>query len=259
MRSMYRGTIGFGLVSIPVEVYKAMDAEEVPLHWIHRGCGGRIRYRKVCAHCQVEVAPDDLVKAAELADGRLVAIEPEATTASAPPGDPDRTIGIVAFHPLNTIDPILYRAAYWLKPIQGGAKAYRLLREAMDESGLAAVARLTLRGRLHLALVRSMARRTLLMHTLYYPESLRREGLDFGAGEAGISAKERQLALALITQMTETFEPEAYPNEARHQLLQRIDELAAEARIPPEEALPGNLADLMEQLKASLAAAPSHA
>lgn len=259
MRSMYRGTIGFGLVSIPVEVYKAMDAEEVPLHWIHRGCGGRIRYQKVCAHCQAEVAGEDLVKAAELADGRLVEIPPEEVSPPAGAGDAERTIGIVAFHPLDAVDPILYRAAYWLKPIQGGAKAYHLLREAMDESGLVAVARLRLRGRLHLALVRSMAHRTLLMHTLFYPESLRQEGLDFGGGEVAISAKERQLALALIGQMTETFDPAVYPNASRRHLLERIEELAAEARTPPEEAVPGNLVDLMEELKASLAAASSRA
>jgi DNA end-binding protein Ku len=249
---MYRGTIGFGLVSIPVEVFKAMDDETVPLHWTHRGCGGRIRYRKFCAYCQVEVSPDEVAKAAELEDGRYVEIPSEGLSATALPRDAERTIAIVAFHPLEAVDPILYRAAYWLKPSTGGTKAYSLLREAMDASGLVAVARLGLRGRLHLALVRSMARRTLLMHTLYYPESLRREGLEFGPDAVSTTDKERHLAMTLITHMTEPFKPEAYPNEARHQLLQRIEDLAGEARTPPEEAVPSDLADLMEELKASL-------
>ncbi len=252
MHSMFQGTLGFGLVSIPVQVFKAMDDEHIALHWMHTACLSRIRYQKFCPRCQRVVESDELSKAYQLADGRLVPLEGDHLAWSLPADAEKRNIGIVAFHRLDDVDPILYRAAYWLKPTAGGSKAYRLLLDAMDASGLIAVAQMVLRTKPSLALVRPIEGTSLVLHALYYPESLRSEGLQFGRIEARIAPKEQELALQLVNQMTQPFDPEAYPNEAGHAFLKRIRALAETAPPPTAQSVPADLLALMERLKASL-------
>jgi DNA end-binding protein Ku len=253
MHSMFKGTIGFGLVSIPIRLYKAMDEEHVALHWVHRACSTRIRYQKFCPHCKVVVDAPDLAKAASLADGRMVIVPAEDLDGKTAAGGPDHSIGIVGFHRIEEIDPILYRGAYWLKPAEGGGKAYHLLLDCMDQSGLAAIANVALGQKPGLALVRAMEGTTLALHTLYYPESLRREGLQPSPSGSAPSEQERRLALALIQQMSSPFLPEQYPNQPRQQLLERIRRLAEGAARPlPPEDLPEGLLTLMQRLKTSL-------
>jgi DNA end-binding protein Ku len=255
MRSIFKGVLGFGLISIPVEVYKAIEPESVPLHWVHAACGSRIQYRKVCPVCDVEVEADALVKAAELPDGRLVPLDGDT-----PPGDErrDRTIGIVSFHDLSDLDPVYYDQAYWLKPGEGGAKAYRLLSDAMEASGKVAVARMTLRRRLSLAVVRPYPTGALLLHSMHYPESLRTAGSHFGEAAAGsVTDRERTMALELIRQLAEPFRPEAYPNEPKAALMARVAERAAAAAMPPGPRPDTAVLDLVAQLQASVEAARS--
>ena len=252
MHSMFQGTLGFGLVSIPIQMFKAMDDEHIALHWVHAACRSRIRYQKFCPRCQRMVESDELSKAYQLADGRLVPLEAGNPAWPLPPEAENRNIGIVAFHRLDDVDPILYRTAYWLKPAAGGSKAYRLLLDAMDASGLIAVAQMVLRTKPSLALIRPIEGSSLVLHVLYYPESLRSEGLQFGRVEAHIAPKEQELALQLVTQMTEPFDPRAYPNQTGHAFLERIRALAETVPPPTAESLPEDLLALMERLKASL-------
>lgn len=251
MRALYQGTIGFGLVSIPIQLFKALDEEKVTLHWIHRGCGSRIQYRKYCPHCQAEVEPAELAKAAPLDDGRMVILEEEKSQPK--PGGGDRSIGILSFHDLGEVDPIYYRSAYWVKPARGGSKAYRLLSDAMESSALVALAEMTLRSKTELALVRPFEHHTLVLHGLYYPEGLRREGAHFGEIDVAVGEKERDLAVSLVNQMRVPFHPEEFPNRQRHELLDRIERLAAEKAVaPPTPAMPESMRSLIDDLRASL-------
>ena len=247
MRSLYKGVIGFGLVSIPIQVYKAMDDEKVEVHWLHKVCGSRIQYRKYCPVCQIEMKPGELVRGAPVPDGRYVVLEDEE-----PPVKADHSVTIVSFHLLDAIDPVYFRSAYWLKPMAGGHKAYRLLADTMEHTRLVALAELTLRNKPSLAVVRTFQASTLMMHTLYFPESLRGEGKTFGDIAVQISDKERDMAAMLVEQMQEPFVPERYPNEARRQLLDRIQALMPQALAPPDDHATNEVISLMEQLRASI-------
>lgn len=248
MRSLYKGIIGFGLVSIPIQLFKAMDEERVETHWIHKACGSRIRYQKQCSACQSPVAPGDIVKGAPLPDGRYVELpEPHDTPHS------DRTITIVSFHALRDIDPVFFQKAYWLKASLGGEKAYHLLSETIAETGRVALAEMRLRQKVTLAVVRTYGEGTLMLHTMYFPESLRREGEAFGHLEVNVTDKERKMAMALIEQMDEPFVAANFPNVERQKLLEQIQALIPSVRATPDSATTGQVASLMEQLKASMA------
>ncbi|WP_028962982.1 Ku protein [Sulfobacillus thermosulfidooxidans] len=248
MRSLYKGVIGFGLVSIPIQVYKAMDDEKVEIHWLHKVCGSRIQYRKYCPICHVEVEPGEIVRGAPVPDGRYVVLEDQDIIQSSK----DHNVTIMSFHLLDAIDPVYFRQAYWLKPLPGGHKAYRLLAETMQDTHLVALAELTLRSKPSLAVVRTFHSSTLMMHTLYFPESLREEGKNFGDVSVQISDKERDMAIMLVKQMQEPFVPERYPNEAKRELLERIQALMPSAITPEETHTTREVMSLMEQLRASV-------
>ncbi|MCY0885187.1 MAG: Ku domain-containing protein [Firmicutes bacterium] len=247
LRDLFKGVLGFGLVSIPVEVYKAVEDEHIPLHWIHRPCGTRIRYRKYCPTCDSLVPDTEVARAAETENGGLVVLEePEPGARS---GGEAPAIAILGFHGLEEIDPVLYRAAYWLKPGKGGLKAYRLLGEVMRASGRVAMAELERRGHRQLALVRPYPRSAaLLLHTLYAPASLRREGEAFGGEPVALTRQELTVATSLVKAMSRPFRPEAYPNREREALLARI-RAAAPAAGPPAA---GAAEELLAQLRASV-------
>lgn len=255
MRSLYKGMVGFGLVSIPVALYKALDDPRVEMHYLHRPCHSRIRYQKVCPVCGVAVDAEDLVKGTPLPDGRFVVVPVEDTVTS-----PDHTINIVSFHELKDIDPVFYDQSYWLKPGPGGQKAYRLLADTMRDTGKVALAEMTLRSRLSLALIRTFGETALMLHRMYYPETLRQEGAHFGDIDVAISTRERDLARMLVDHMAEPFVPEHYPDEARRRLLETIQSLMPQAVTPKTVDTPNrDVLDLMQRLKASVASARSGA
>lgn len=249
MRNLFKGVLEFGLVSIPVELYKALDPKSVEMHWIHRQCGGRIHYQKFCPVCDRSVTADELVKATPLENGRLVWLEDQALS----PGKSDHTIAILSFHPLADLDPVYYDQPYWLKPAKGTAKAYRLLWEATTETQRVAIAEFRFRTQPRLALIRPYHTGTLMLHSMHYPEQLREDGANFGALSGMVlSAKERKMAQNLIAEMSEPFRSEQYPNRAQQDLLARIQEQAARGQTPPHPEAPVEAMDLIAQLKASV-------
>jgi len=256
MRSMFRGVIGFGLVSIPIQVYKAMEAERIELHWLHRTCRNRIRYQKYCPVCETVVDPEDLVKGVELPDGRTVVLPPED---DAGPDTGERSITILSFPRLSEVDPVYFDTAYWLKPAPGGTKPYALLVEALRRQERVALADMRLRARRSLAVVRPYNARTLMLHRMFYPEDLREEGADFGPQGIDLSDKERQLADTLIEVMAEPFRPDRYPNEERARKLALIESLMPAAAAPaPVGAANQEVIDLMERLKESVSQLQHH-
>ena len=166
VRSMFSGVLGFGLVSIPVEVYKAVDAGGIPMHWIHRACGGRVRYQKTCPTCGGPVPQDELARGVEMPDGRLVVLDDDVTDE---PPEQDRTLALQSFHPLEDLDPIYFDQPYWLRPGKGGAKPYRLLWDALQAAGQVGVLTMRWRSRPRLGVLRPYGGGTLLLHSMHYP------------------------------------------------------------------------------------------
>ncbi|AUW95448.1 Ku domain-containing protein [Sulfobacillus thermotolerans] len=240
--------IGFGLVAIPIQLYKAMDDDKITMHLLHVVCGSRIQYRKHCPVCDVDVQPDDVVRGVELPDGRYVILQPDEDSQTSA----DRTINLVSFHQLGEIDPVLYRQAYWVKPLPGGEKAYRLLTDTLQETRTVGLATMTLRQKFSLSVIRPVPPHVLMLHSLYFPESLREEGRTFGQTTAVISEKERDMAKMLVTQMQEPFVEENYPNLARRELLERIEALAPNAQPAPDARVTKEVLSLMEQLRSSV-------
>ncbi|MGC8489443.1 MAG: Ku protein [Clostridia bacterium] len=249
MRSFFKGVMGFGLVAIPISLYKALEPESVALHYVHEPCGSRIQYRKYCPVCAHEVTPDELKKAAENVDGRLVVVEVEEEPAAGRPA-----VHIQSFHPLEDMDPVYIGDAYWVKPDSGAVTPYRLLWEAMKKARRVAVATMHLRSSSRLALIRPYESGALMLHRMHYPDSVRREGEHFGSGPAAISDKEMALAQALIEQLAAPFDPTLYPNEPKAALMRQIASRAATLPEASPEAVPG-VVDLVNQLRASLAVA----
>lgn len=252
MRSLYKGIIGFGLVSIPIQVFRAMESERVTTHWIHATCHTRIRQQKFCPTCERPVASDEVVTGAPLPDGRYVVLDnPEKSGAN-----PDHVITILNFPELQEVDPVFYDSAYWLKPGPGGQTAYALLTQAMRELGRVALAKMQLRSRSSLAIVRPFNERTLMLHRMFYPESLRKEGEQFGLSNTTWPEKELKMAENLVQYMAEPFSPEKYPNQERLQRLQQIEKLMPSAWAPQEAGREAQ--DLMQRLKASVEAQTRH-
>lgn len=253
MRSLYKGVIGFGLVSIPIQVFKAMESERVVTHWIHDACHTRIQYQKYCPSCERVVPAEDVVTGAPLPDGRFVILPPAEKAAPA-----DHTITILSFPELREIDPVFYETSYWLRPGPGGQKAYALLTRTMNAMKRVALAEMTLRQRPSLAVVRAYNETTLMLHRMYYPESLRAEGAQFGAeGTVSLDDKELRMAETLVEHMAEPFDAALYPNEHRLARLKQIEALMPTAAVP-NTAPTQQVLDLMEKLKASVVAREQH-
>ncbi|PSR22842.1 MAG: Ku domain-containing protein [Sulfobacillus acidophilus] len=246
MRSLYRGIIGFGLVAIPIQLFKAMDSERVDTHWIHTPCATRIHYQKYCPICEKVVPAEEVGTGAQLPDGRVVMLPPEPYHAVS-----DHTISILNFPKLAEIDPVLWDAAYWLEPGPGGDKPYALLVSVMRELNRVALAEMTLRTRTSLAVIRPYNATTLMLHRMYYPEALRGQGAQRGPDSVALSEQELAMARTLVQYLAHPFVPDEYPNHRRQLRLRQIEALLPTATTPKTDVAP-EVIDLMERLKASV-------
>ncbi|MDK1476059.1 Ku protein [Streptomyces sp. 549] len=256
MRSIWKGAISFGLVSIPIQLYGATENHSVSFHQIHTkdGCGGRIRYRKVCETEGVEVPSDEIGKGFSDDAGDTVLLT-DADLASLPLPTA-RTIEILTFIPASDIDPIQLDRAYYLgAETAAAAKPYVLLREALEHTGKAAVARFALRGRESLGLLR-VVEGTLVLHSMLWPDEVR--AADGLAPSPDVTVREAELGLAetLMDSLGDLDWTDLH-DEYRH----AVEELVAaklEGRTPEEQpAQPtgGRVIDLMAALENSVAAA----
>src|SRR3954469_19115091 len=152
MRSIWKGAISFGLVTIPVKLYSATEEKNVSFHQVHRVDGGRIRYKRVCSIDGEEVSYGDIAKGYELSSGGSVA--PTDGDFAALPLSTSRMIDVLQFVPLEQVDPIYFAKSYYLEPDAAGSKPYVLLREALEESGRVALVKVALRQRESLATLR---------------------------------------------------------------------------------------------------------
>jgi DNA end-binding protein Ku len=253
-RSIWSGAISFGLVSVPVKLYSAVSAKTVRFHQLHAADNVRIQQKRVCPADGEEVAYDDIVKGYEISPDRYVVIEPGELEALAP--EKTKTIDIEDFVELSEIDPIYYDHAYYLAPGPGGAKPYRLLLDAMRESGKVAIARVVLRSKEQLVAIRPMDD-VLAMATMNFAdEVVPADRLDELPGdEVKTTKRELDIAKQLVDSLAGPFEPDKYQDTYREAVLNLIERKAQGEEItiqPPTEEPVSQAPDLMSALKASL-------
>ena len=247
------GTISFGLVSIPVRMYTATSSASVSFNQLHAKCGSRIKQQTFCPVCNETVERSVLVRGYEFAKDQYARVGDDELKALE--GEASKVIDIAEFVPLERVDPIYFEKTYYLGPDKGGEKAYRLLADAMTQSGQVALAKFVMRGKESLVLVRA-AQGGLMLHTMYFADEVR----DFGEIDRGESAKikegELDLALQLINGLkSEEFRPEQYADEYRQRVLDLINQKVEgkEITVAAADAPRAQVIDLMEALKESLA------
>lgn len=256
LRPFASGTVSFGLVSIPVKLYSTGEsAASIQLNMLHKKCGSRLKQQYVCPVDDEVVGREDMVKGYEYARGQYVLFSEEELKALTP--EPTNAIEITEFVPLAKVDPIYFEKSTYLGPDRNGDRPYRLLAEAMRETGRAALARYAARGKDYLVLLRPFEQ-GLLMQQLRYADELRPFS-EVPIGQADVKEAELQLAKQLVEQIaTDTFKPETYQDEVRKQTRDLIEKKVQgqEITAPPQEAPKAQIIDLMAALKASLANLP---
>ncbi|MGI9185884.1 MAG: Ku protein [Solirubrobacteraceae bacterium] len=254
-RAIWSGAISFGLVNVPVKLYSATSPKTVRFHQLSSKTGTRVRQKRVDPSTGEEVAYEDIVKGYELSPDRYVLIEPEELEALDPKAT--KTIDIEEFVNLAEIDPIYYDHSYYLAPTTGGAKAYQLLLEAMDEAGKVAIGRVVIRSKQQLCAVRP-SHGVMTMSTMLFGDEVlspdRIDELD-AVGEAEASKRELTMAQQLIDSLSAEFDPTKYHDEYRERVLDLIERKAAgeEIAVQPQAEEEAPAPDLMAALEASLA------
>lgn len=254
-RSIWKGAVSFGLVSIPVKLYGATEDKDVSFRQVHSTDGGRVRQQRVCEKCGEVVAYADIAKGYESADGRVAVLTDEDFANL--PLSTLKTVEVVQFVDQDEVDPGFFQRTYFLEAEAAGQKPYVLLREALAKEDKVAVVKVALRSRESLALIRPKGD-LLLLHTMYWPDELRDGEFAAPSAEVKISDAEMEMAKLLIAQLEGTFEPEAYQDSYREALLEVVEAKLAGAPAPASSdtsAPSGDVVDLMAALKASVEAA----
>ena len=252
MNTMWKGSVSFGLVNIPVRMFAATEDKDVRFKTLHKKCRTPIKQERVCPSCNEKVGPDDLVRGFEYEPGRFVLIDDEDLEAIQPATA--RTAEILDFVDLREIDPIYFDRSYYLAPQDNsGGKAYSLLCQAMQKTGRIAVARITIRNKQSLAVIRVLGN-VLVLETIFYPDEVRPASQVPGIPD-GVKIEERELDMAtqLVENLTAEFQPDKYRDEYRENLMELIRKKAEGKEIvTAPEAPQRSVVDLMAALQASL-------
>lgn len=247
-RSIWRGTISFGLVSVPVRMFTATESKELRFHFLHKDDLTPIGYDKVRKDTGEHVDPEDIVRGFEVSKGQYVPLEDE---------DLDRldveltkAIDICDFVDLDEIDPVYFRKAYYLLPEDGAEKPYLLLVRALDETGKVGIAKVVIRNKQHLAALRPVDG-TLVLETMYYADEVRKPDKVNAKGD--LRAAEVEMAKSLVENLSEPFDPEKYDDTYRKELLGLMRAKAKGKKLPePQEDEGGEVIDLMQALRESV-------
>lgn len=247
---MWSGSISFGLVNVPVGLFSATEDKSVHFHRYHAQDGGRIRQKRICEVDGQELSVEDIARGYELPGGDTVVMTDADFEGL--PVPTLKAITVEAFVPAEQIDPIMYSGSYYLVPDQAGARAYALLRDAIDKAGMTAVVKIAIRERERLAAIRVRGQ-VLVLETMYWPDEIR-DAVE--APESGAKGEELAAAQALIDQMTVDFDPEQYTDQYREALLAAIEAKAKGREVvtppTPQPDTGGKVLDLMAALKASV-------
>ena len=250
-RAIWSGTISFGMVSIPVNLYTATESHDVRFHLLHKRDGVRLKNVRWCPKDEKAIPWDDVERGFEYAKGKYVAISEDDLEHL--PMKTIHTVEISDFVKLEEVDPIYYDKAYYLAPEEAGTKAFALLRQALQQTGRAAVAKVAIRDKENLCLVRPYED-VLSMETMFYANEIRSTE-DIATDGAKVSPKELQMAVSLVENLSDRFDAERYEDEYQAALKKVINAKVEGAPLPeaPTEK-GGKVVDLMEALRASVEA-----
>src|SRR5690348_11012056 len=247
-RSLWTGTISFGLVSVPVRMFGATESKELRFHFLDKHDLQPIAYDKVRRDTGKHVDDDDIVRGFEVEKGRYVPLDDE---------DLDRldveltkTIDICDFVDLDEIDPIYFRKAYYLEPQEGAETPYRLLVRALEETGKVAIAKVVIRNKQHLAALRPW-NGVLVLETMYYADEVVKP--ESVGSKTKLRKAEVEMAKSLVENLSAKFDPEKYDDTYRKELLQLLRAKEAGKPLPePDEEPEGEVVDLMAALRESV-------
>jgi DNA end-binding protein Ku len=252
-RPIWKGAITFGMISIPVKLFGATESKDIAFNNLHKTCKSRLKQKRWCPVDDREVFQDELVKGFEYTKDQYVEITDEDIEALPIPSK--HTIELTSFVKQAEIDPVYFERTYYLEADQVGAKPYALLLKALKEKQVSAVAKIALRNRESLCVLRASDNDLLMLETLYYPDEIRTADLA-PTPEVQVSQPELTMALTLVEMLEERFDPKKYRDEYRVALLDMIEakRTGQDVVATPEAPLPKTV-DLMAALKASLEAA----
>lgn len=257
MRAIWKGAVSFGLVNVPVRLFAATEEHDIRFHQVHRGDGGRIRYKRTCSVCGEEVSYDEIAKGYETSDGQLVILTDEDLEQL--PVATGHEIDVVEFVPSEQVDPILFAKTYYLEPDAKAAKPYALLREALVETDRMAVVKVALRQKETLAVLR-VRDKAILLQTMLWPDEIRTP--DFASLDADVELRPQELTMAasLIESMAADFEPDQFTDEYQVEMKALIDaklDRGEAAQLAVEEPVAdagsqGEVIDLLTALQRSV-------
>ncbi|RBY97760.1 Ku protein [Blastococcus sp. TF02-8] len=252
MRSIWRGAVSFGLVSIGVKLYSAIEDKDIRFHQVHAADGGRVKYKRVCSIDGEEVEYADIAKGYELPSGEVVILTDEDFDEL--PLSTRREIEVLEFVDQAEIDPIMFEKTYYLEPDGPAARPYVLLRDALENAGQVAITKIALRQRESLAALR-VRDGILVMHTMRWPDEIRRPDFAFLDEDISVRPQELKMAEALIGSMTAEFDPSEFTDEYREAMTALLEakqsggEVAQPAEAPDDGAA---VVDLMSALRRSV-------
>ena len=254
MRTIWNGSISFGLVNIPIGLAVATQRSDVAFRTLHRECKTPIKQKRYCPFHERDVEADELVKGWEVVKGEFVVVEEEDLEAIAL--QRSNSIEILRFIKLEEVDPVYFDRTYYLAPASAEAqrRPYVLLLEAMKETGMAAVGKFVLWGKENLCLIRPHGD-SLALETLFFAEDVRsRNEIEDAVAETEVKKPELDLARQVIESIAGDFDPEEFRNEYREDLRQMLEAKLAGQEIARPEPIPETpVIDLMESLKQSVA------
>ncbi|GFG70669.1 non-homologous end joining protein Ku [Mycolicibacter senuensis] len=259
MRSIWKGSIAFGLVNVPVKVYTATEDHDIKFRQVHAKDNGRIRYRRVCEECGEVVEYGDIARAYESDDGRMVVITDDDLANL--PEERDHEIAVLEFVPAADLDPMLFDRSYFLEPATKSIKSYVLLAKTLAETDRVAIVHFTLRNKTRLAALRvkDFSKRDVMMvHTLLWPDEIRDP--DFPALDVKVDIKPAELKMAgqVVESMADDFDPDRYHDTYQEQLHELIaaklegDEAFTPEERPAELDATEDVSDLLAKLEASV-------
>ncbi|MFD0405290.1 Ku protein [Kitasatospora sp. NPDC127116] len=253
MQTTWKGTISFGLVSIPVHLYSATQEHDVPLHQVHAKDGGRVRMKRYCEQEEKEVPYAEIAKGYESPDGRTVTLSDEDLADLPLPSK--KIIDVLAFVDEGEIDPLMFSKAYYVGVAdKAAAKPYALLRDALTESGQIAVTKIALRTRESPAVLR-VHDNTLVLQTCIWPDEVRPVAGIAPEGDVTVRPQELKMARSLMDTLSEDFDLAQLHDDYQQALQQVITARLEGVEVPHEEEpgeAPDNVIDLMEALRSSL-------
>lgn len=250
--SVWKGYLTFGLISIPIRLFSAARTERIGLNQLHSVCKTRIRMPLFCPHCERQVPRNEIVKGYEYEKDQYVLFDEEELDKIEP--ESARSMEILEFVKVDEIDPLYYDASYYVTPEDEGKKAYQLLLNAMESSGYAAIAKLTMHQREHIVVVRPRAK-GMTLHTMFYTNEIR-EVAEYGRTDSAAQPKdaEKKLATQLIESLAAPFEPDKYKDnymESMKNMIEAKREGHEIAEVTHPKLAP--VIDLMDALKKSIA------